>query len=449
MLVYDNRSWLRILLQVEGGVLWRTLPRGIFVGAATLGFACWIRFFDDSFWKPTISNTWAAKIFGTAISFAIVYRTRISWARYWEAASDVHFMFSKWSDAFIQLISFIATAEKRLKKLPPDDKTTSLLREFRAFRHRLAHDFSLLSALATHRLTHGDLGRMKRRSDSYSGRHCVTARTLCKLWRHWDDLIVSKELLRYRDRDEMDCMPIFKVMELHGDKVSVSSPAKVKSMASFTSSMSDLELRFPSDLVILGKVSKEETSELDGVLNPTVGSSEQVQPDRVNMVMGWINEDINELVPIVGIPPPIMSRCYQELSNGMLGCTQATKMADIPFPFPFLQLMELLLICYTCLVPIYAANFTGGVFSSPFLATIVTMAFWSLSEISRELETPFAFGPNQLPVVEFHERFVDSIKMQFLACRPLFADNGQSTEGGEASPDKPGGDPEAETKKGQ
>jgi len=170
-----------------------------------------------------------------------------------------------------------------------------------------------------------------------------------------------------------------------------------------------------SDLVILGALSYDEKTAMDDIYDP---GSMTTQPDRVHLLTQWINEDINELVPLVGIPPPIMSRCYQELSNGMLGFNQATKMADIPFPFPFLQLMELLLVCYSALLPIYAAQFTSGLFLSPCLATIVSLSFWSLSEISRELETPFADGPNQLPVIDMHERFVEVLRSIFLSRRP-------------------------------
>ena len=39
-------------------------------------------------------------------------------------------------------------------------------------------------------------------------------------------------------------------------------------------------------------------------------------------------------------PPPVLSRVYQELSNGMLGFNQSLKLADVPFPFIFAQILE-------------------------------------------------------------------------------------------------------------
>mmetsp|Transcript_90142 Transcript_90142/g.280630 ORF Transcript_90142/g.280630 Transcript_90142/m.280630 type:complete len:422 (+) Transcript_90142:154-1419(+) len=364
----------------------------------------------------------------------------MAWARYWEAATQVHFMFSKWSDSFIQLISYISTAEKKLEKtLNTNPEAEGKLTELSDFRERIAHDFSLISALGTHRLTHGDLGRIARRSEMYMGRRnrCCPSR-MVRRFRHWDSLIVSKEALRCQDLEQSFKLPHFQEVKFDmpqkqivrsrtkamnggprqaGERNSQENPAGVSKRRSNGSSfvLTASNVTWSSELVILGHISPEERIEMNRIYE---NGDEGTQPDRVNLLTGWINEDINELVPLVGIPPPIMSRCYQELSNGMLGFSQATKMADIPFPFPFSQLMEFLLMCYTVLLPMYSAKFTGGFFSSPILAFILTVSFWSLSDISRELETPFADGPNQLPVIDMHERFVELVRRIYQMQRP-------------------------------
>lgn len=127
-------------------------------------------------------------------------------------------------------------------------------------------------------------------------------------------------------------------------------------------------------------------------------------------MLEWINEDLNESISLCGIPPPIMSRCYQELSNGMLAFCQAMNVADVPFPLPFAQLLEILLAVITCVTPMYTAIFTGGVIVTPILSCFITIGYWSLTEIARELENPFADTPNQLPVIDMHERFVELVQ---------------------------------------
>merc|ERR1712061_671131 len=63
-------------------------------------------------------------------------------------------------------------------------------------------------------------------------------------------------------------------------------------------------------------------------------------------------------------------------------------------------------------------GFTVGVIFSPMLAFFVTIGFWSLSELSRALENPFSDGPNQLPVIDMHEVFVELIRSIYDMRRP-------------------------------
>mmetsp|Transcript_95261 Transcript_95261/g.307498 ORF Transcript_95261/g.307498 Transcript_95261/m.307498 type:complete len:527 (-) Transcript_95261:78-1658(-) len=493
MLVYDNAERLRILLQTEGSVICKVIPVGVTVGGCALFLAWWIGHDTArSFFKPVVEHPFAAHSVATAISFAIVYRTSMAWSRYWEAAVESQFMFSKWADSFTQLVSFINTAEKNLAMKEQTTEIKSRLLQLEQIRRNLTHDFSLLSALATHRLTHGDLGRMRRRSEKFGSRGgswcCCGCWRLC---RNWNELLQDRQHLRFEDHTGAFKMPLFRVVEVHGGRSSVvrarvqkstsgspfpscfgvlrtlkgeesapvqetfetnspcrdclalgSTPPGARSRAFSGNSRSGI-MRMPSDihfrtssngspdeegcftapnvtwssdLVIIEDLTDEEIECLGENLNPDTAYT--TMPDRVNIVVEWINEDVNELGPIAETPPPIMSRTYQELSKGMLGFNQATKMADIPFPFPFSQLLEWLLLAFTFTVPLYTAIFTGGLIATPVLAFVVAVAFWSLTEISRELENPFADGPNQLPVIDMHERFVEVLRSVHNMRRP-------------------------------
>merc|ERR1712107_452284 len=80
--------------------------------------------------------------------------------------------------------------------------------------------------------------------------------------------------------------------------------------------------------------------------------------DRVMIVMYWIVFDLAAISNDLDIAPPIQSRMYQELSNGMLAFNQALKVADVPFPFPYAQLLYVLLVVFVLLIPIYMVAFT-------------------------------------------------------------------------------------------
>jgi hypothetical protein len=71
------------------------------------------------------------------------------------------------------------------------------------------------------------------------------------------------------------------------------------------------------------------------------------------VVADWIMEAVTraQLRGLLTVPPPIISRFYQELSNGLVGFSQAYKVTSTPFPFPFAQILALLLsvFCVICL----------------------------------------------------------------------------------------------------
>merc|ERR1719395_501808 len=55
---------------------------------------------------------------------------------------------------------------------------------------------------------------------------------------------------------------------------------------------------------------------------------------------------------ILKIPPPILSRVYQTLSRGFVNLLNAKKIADTRFPFPYAQLITILLLIQTILTPL-------------------------------------------------------------------------------------------------
>merc|ERR1719261_1521935 len=81
--------------------------------------------------------------------------------------------------------------------------------------------------------------------------------------------------------------------------------------------------------------------------------------DQPLQVLEWINELISHLQPKLMTPPPVLSRVYQELSNGMLGFNQSLKLADVPFPFIFAQILEAMLTMFLIGAPVMVVVITG------------------------------------------------------------------------------------------
>jgi len=129
--------------------------------------------------------------------------------------------------------------------------------------------------------------------------------------------------------------------------------------------------------------------------------------DRPSLIMYWIIHDLAEISTDLVIAPPIQSRMYQELSNGMLALNQAQKIADVPFPFLYAQLLSILIACYSCFIPVYIAVLTQSFIAGPILALVLFQGIWCINLIATQMENPFGNDVNDIPLVDFHDRFLD------------------------------------------
>jgi len=113
----------------------------------------------------------------------------------------------------------------------------------------------------------------------------------------------------------------------------------------------------------------------------------------------------------VAVPPPILSRVYQELSNAMLGFNSAMKVATTPFPFPYAQLnvIQVCMLVATC--PLIVAAFTESSYLSFLLTALTVMGFQGLTEVACDLESPFVSSANELPLNVMHDRFNRNLEL--------------------------------------
>ncbi|CAK9109681.1 Uncharacterized protein SCF082_LOCUS50966 [Durusdinium trenchii] len=95
--------------------------------------------------------------------------------------------------------------------------------------------------------------------------------------------------------------------------------------------------------------------------------------------------------------PPIQTRMYQELSNGMLGFNNCLKIADVPFPLPFAQLLLMSLVAFSLLIPLYVIVFTKSLVVGPVLCFFLFESLWCMNEVAKELENPFGQERQEKP----------------------------------------------------
>ena len=106
-------------------------------------------------------------------------------------------------------------------------------------------------------------------------------------------------------------------------------------------------------------------------------------------------------------------------------CCLCRKLVDTPFPFPWAQTMQITLVMWCLLFPIYVASFTTNVVLAAVLSFISVQTFYMLNEVSRDIEEPFHYTPNELPLPQLQYRFNERLLAATCTQRPAaFTDFG-------------------------
>lgn len=351
MLLYYNKSCLGLLyLERRGSVFYRldSLFGGLLV--ATLGGL--VQYSRDHGWEyaPDIHHHYGFQALAAGVTFAIVFRTQLAWNRYWEAVTQLHFMYSKYADAYQQFYAFAEVTKHHARKNNDEEKVEMIEEKQR----RLRANFALLSTFSADRLSNGDNQRMEELHA-----HRIRSRAAMRVDKEWKGF----QLPEMVERGE------FQRSQIDGQA-----------------------------FVVFERPTREQIQ----VLSRTF--------DAVSTVMYWIIWDLVDCIKDLDVPPPIQSRMYQELSNGMLGFYNCLKIADVPFPLPYAQLLGLLLIAFSCLIPFYVIIFTSSAVIGPILCFFLFESLWCLNEVAKELENPFGQDLNDISVLDFHIRFVDVLE---------------------------------------
>lgn len=123
---------------------------------------------------------------------------------------------------------------------------------------------------------------------------------------------------------------------------------------------------------------------------------------RVHMVLGWIKLYIMRNIDsgILTLPPPILSRVFQELGMGLVEYHKAQQVVIWPFPYPYTQMNLVMLTLYMIITPLVICTWD----TYPWLCSLVTClsvtCMFGLESIAAELENPFGEDANDLPIHE-------------------------------------------------
>mmetsp|Transcript_85187 Transcript_85187/g.246297 ORF Transcript_85187/g.246297 Transcript_85187/m.246297 type:complete len:620 (-) Transcript_85187:255-2114(-) len=124
--------------------------------------------------------------------------------------------------------------------------------------------------------------------------------------------------------------------------------------------------------------------------------------ERCDVILQWIRRLIvlNMSSGVIPVPPPILTRVFQELSRGLVAAKDVQKIAEFPFPFPYTQLILVMLVTQTLLTPIMAAAAGEDPIWSSLVVFTSVLVQWSMNYTAAELEQPFGEDYNDLPICD-------------------------------------------------
>jgi len=131
--------------------------------------------------------------------------------------------------------------------------------------------------------------------------------------------------------------------------------------------------------------------------------------DKEVILMQWIQQLVvhGQRSKVLDIPAPILSRAFQDISQGHVLLEKVKNIRDVPFPFPYSQMIAGMLMLQWFVTPLLASQVTQSAWWAGILCFFVIGSFWSLMYIAEEIDMPFGSDENDLPVEQFMREFND------------------------------------------
>lgn len=414
MIKYKKGWWGINLLRQISGTSW---PHGVLPGLASASLGLLLGLVPEindliSNEEVFIDNPYPYQLFAYLLGFLLVFHTNFGYSRYWEAMDAVQRMGAKWLDGACMAIAFDAKGDAShpflQASLPPRGGaggathhigeavfTGGAMSPSRGVEHseyfvEIVHLFSLIHALALMHLR-GDTDL-----DHLGEPAAIAAPEGGGAPRNY-------EKLRGSPTNKAGSSPKGQMHEEEDD------PPLTFGVHRFANCLPSSWRKLPGlRLKVLGGFHADERMKLScdsqGRPLPTVA--------RVTMVESWImrrmiaRQKHEPAGDMCKTGPPILSRMVQVVSDGNLGFGEASKSAEIPFPFPYHNLIRAFLWLFSITVP---AVINSKVMSTipRFVFNFLTVwAYFALAEVSDNIEDPYLpYDANDLPLGAIQHSF--------------------------------------------
>jgi hypothetical protein len=134
---------------------------------------------------------------------------------------------------------------------------------------------------------------------------------------------------------------------------------------------------------------------------------------KVELIFQWIQQLVvtNIKNGVLSIPPPILSRSFQEIATGMVHFHEAMKISNVPFPFPYAQTCDCLLCLHWLMVPFIVCQWVTKPWWAGLFCFIQVFTLWTLNLIAVELENPFGTDANDIDGTSMQETMNNSLRV--------------------------------------
>lgn len=127
---------------------------------------------------------------------------------------------------------------------------------------------------------------------------------------------------------------------------------------------------------------------------------------KVELVYQWIQQHIVEHMAsgLLTIPPPILSRAFQQVGNGMVAFYDTVKITEVPFPFPYTQTCDFLLLLHWLITPVIVCQWTHKVWWAVIFSFAQVFVLWNVNITAIEIENPFGTDANDFDTAHLQQK---------------------------------------------
>eukprot|EP00747_Dinoflagellata_sp_TGD_P150795 gnl/TRDRNA2_/TRDRNA2_177151_c5_seq3.p1 gnl/TRDRNA2_/TRDRNA2_177151_c5~~gnl/TRDRNA2_/TRDRNA2_177151_c5_seq3.p1 ORF type:complete len:529 (-),score=65.76 gnl/TRDRNA2_/TRDRNA2_177151_c5_seq3:179-1558(-) len=156
-----------------------------------------------------------------------------------------------------------------------------------------------------------------------------------------------------------------------------------------------------------------ETLDVDGFSRESLEFLKEHEYNRCEVVLQWTQRLIVEAneAGVLKIAPPILSRVFNELGNGIVNFENARKITEFPIPLPLAQMITLMLMFHWIVTAVVCAASLDKPSWVFILSFVVVLSFWTINYIATELEMPFGDDWNDLPMHDMQKELNVSIRV--------------------------------------